>query len=104
VNTTGLAVTVCHYPKGASKWNPVERRLFSAISSNWAGEPLTSYAKMLNLLNATTTQQGLIVTATLTTTEYQTGIKISDEQMLTLNLDKHAMFPQWNYTIKPTSK
>lgn len=104
VNTTELAVTVCHYPKGASKWNPVEHRLFSAISSNWAGEPLTSYAKMLNLLNATTTQQGLVVIATLTTAEYQTGIKISDEQMAGLNLNKHATLPQWNYTIKPISK
>jgi hypothetical protein len=64
---------VCHYPTGASKWNWVEHRLFSAISANWAGEPLTCYAKMLNFLNATTTQQGLVVKATLCETQYQIG-------------------------------
>ena len=103
VNTTGLIATVCHYPTGASKWNPVEHRLFSAISTNWAGEPLTSYDKMINLLNATTTRQGLVVKAILTETEYQTKIKISDEQMACLNLHKHETFPKWNYTIKPTA-
>ncbi len=103
VNTIRLAVTVCHYPTGASKWNLVEHRLFSAISANWAGEPLTSYDKMIHLLNATTTQQGLVVKAILTTTEYQTGIKISDEQMDCLHLHKHETLPKWNYTIKPTS-
>jgi hypothetical protein len=99
----GLTVTVCHYPTGASKWNWVEHRLFSAISANWAGEPLTSYTKMLNFLNATTTQQGLVVKATLCETHYQTGRKISDEQMGRLNLQKHETLPQWNYTIRPTA-
>jgi hypothetical protein len=103
VNPTGLSVTVCHYPTGASKWNWVEHRLFSPISANWAGEPLTSYEKMLQFLNATTTEQGLIVKATLTTTQYHTNIKVSDAQMAALNLIKHATLPQWNYTIKPTS-
>jgi hypothetical protein len=103
VNATGLSVTVCHYPKGASKWNPVEHRLFGPISVNWAGEPLASYDKMLNFLNETTTEQGLVVKATLTKTEYQTRIKISDEQMDSLNLRRHETLPQWNYTIRPTS-
>lgn len=103
VNTTGLALTVCHYPTGASKWNWVEHRLFSAISLNWAGEPLTSYEQMINLLNATTTQQGLVVKATLTKTEYQTGIEISKGQMAGLNLHPHETLPKWNYTIRPTS-
>jgi len=103
VNATGLTVTVCHYPTGASKWNWVEHRLFSPISRNWAGEPLTSYAKMLNFLNATTTEQGLVVRAVLTKKKYQTKIKISDEQMARLNLSKHTTLPQWNYTIKPMS-
>ena len=98
----GLSITVCHYPTGASKWNWVEHRLFSAISANWAGEPLDSYTKMLNFLNATTTQQGLVVKATLCKTLYQTGLKISDEQMESLNLYKHDPLPQWNYTIRPT--
>lgn len=102
VNTTGLGVTVCHYPTGASKWNCVEYRLFSPISGNWAGEPLTSYPKMLNFLNATTTQHGLVVKATLAQTTYKTGIKISDEQMTSLNLDRHSTLPHWNYTIRPT--
>jgi hypothetical protein len=104
VNSTGLAVTVCHYPTGASKWNWVEHRLFSPISLNWAAQPLTSYTKMLNLLNATTTQQGLIVKASLTRKKYQTKIKISDEQMATLNLERHSTLPQWNYTIRPNSE
>lgn len=97
----GLTVTVCHYPTGAAKWNWVEHRLFSAISANWAGEPLTSYTKMLNFLNATTTQQGLVVKATLNDKHYATGIKVSDEQMAALNLHQHDTLPQWNYTIKP---
>jgi hypothetical protein len=100
-DTLGLNVTVCHYPTGASKWNWVEHRLFSAISANWAGEPLTSYSKMLNFLNATTTQKGLVVKATLCETQYSTGIKISDEQMDGLNLLKHDTLSQWNYTIRP---
>lgn len=103
VNTTGLSVTVCHYPTGASKWNPVEHRLFSAISANWAGEPLDSYDKMLNLLNATTTLQGLVVKATLTKVEYKTKIKISDEQMDGLHLHRHETLPRWNYTLHPIS-
>jgi hypothetical protein len=103
-DTLGLGVTVCHYPTGASKWNWVEHRLFSPISTNWAGEPLTSYAKLLHLLNATTTQRGLVVQATLHTCHYQTGLSISDEQMATLNLHRHATFPQWNYTIRPTGR
>jgi hypothetical protein len=97
-----LGVTVCHYPTGASKWNWVEHRLFSAISANWAGEPLSSYAKMLNFLNATTTEKGLVVKATLCKTHYQTGLKISDEHMERLNLSKHDTLPQWNYTIQPS--
>ena len=102
VDTLGLNVTVCHYPTGASKWNWVEHRLFSAISANWAGEPLTSYPKMLNILNATTTQKGLVVKAALCKTQYSTGIKVSDEQMASLNLLKHDTLSQWNYTITPT--
>jgi Rhodopirellula transposase DDE domain len=96
-------VTVCHYPTGASKWSWADHRLFSPISANWAGGPLASYDTMLHFLNATTTEQGLVVTASLTDTQYETGIKISDEQMATLNLTKHSVLPQWNYTIKPTA-
>ena len=101
-NPFGLAVTVCHYPTGASKWNWVEHRLFSPISANWAGDPLTSYAKMLGFLNATTTEQGLVVKAILNQALYTTGITISDKQMASLGLHKHDTLPQWNYTIQPT--
>ena len=101
VNPSGLAVTVAHFPTGASKWNPADHRLFSAISCNWAGEPLSSYDKMLGLLRGTTTEQGLVVHATLTHKTYATEIKISDEQMAALNLEGHELLPKWNYTIKP---
>lgn len=103
VNPTRLAVTVCHYPTGASKWNWVEHRLFGPISVNWAGEPLTSYPKILGFLNSTTTQQGLAVTATLAEGMYKTGLKITDAQMASLNLSKHSTLPKWNYTIRPNS-
>ena len=102
VNPSGLSVTVCHYPTGASKWNWVEHRLFNAISENWAGEPLASYQKMLHFLDATTTTQGLVVTAKLTQATYPTRIHITDEQMAALNLACHDTLPRWNYTIRPT--
>lgn len=104
VNPHGLEVTVAHYPTGASKWNPVDHRLFSFISGNWAGQPLTSYAKMIGLIEATTTEPGLVVKATLTRKVYLTKIKISKEHMAALNLHKHTTLPQWNYTIKPQFK
>jgi len=96
VNPSGLTVTVAHYPTGASKWNPADHRLFSAISCNWAGEPLSNYGKLLDLIEATTTQAGLVVVATLTNETYATGIKISDAQMATVNLEKDAALPYWN--------
>ena len=100
-NPNNLEVAVAHYPTGASKWNPVDHRLFSAVSCNWAGEPLTCYDKMLRLIEATTTEQRLVVKATLTQKVYLTQIKISNEQMAALNLQKHTTLPQWNYTIQP---
>jgi len=101
VNANRLSVTVAHYPTGASKWNPADHRLFSEISCNWVGEPLASYDKMLQLIGATTTQEGLVVVATLSLKTYATGIKISDEQMVALHIEKDQTLPQWNYTIKP---
>ena len=102
VNPIGLPVTVCHYPTGASKWNPVEHRLFGAISENWAGSPLVTYGRILALIRGTTTEQGLVVHATLNEQRYATKIKISDEQMQEVQLYQHRVFPQWNYTIRPT--
>jgi hypothetical protein len=99
-----LEVTVSHYPTGASKWNPADHRLFSFISCNWAGQPLTSYDKMIHLIEATHTETGLVVKATLTRKVYLTKIKISKEQLAALNLHKHATLPQWNYAIRPQVK
>jgi hypothetical protein len=104
VNPHGLEVTVTHYPTGASKWNPADHRLFSFISGNWVGQPLTSYVKMLHLIEATSTEPGLVVKATLTQKVYLTKIKITNEQIVALNLHKHKTLPQWNYTLKPLSK
>jgi len=101
VDATGLNVTVCHYPTGASKWNPIEHRLFSQISDNWAGRPLETYERMLHLIEGTTTEQGLIVHAALTKQHYAIKIKISNEQMAGVDLAAHTLFPDWNYTIKP---
>jgi transposase len=97
----GLTVHVCHYPSGASKYNPVERRLFSYISIHWAGEPLTSYEKAIGFIESTTTGEGLTVTARLINKEYQKGIKISDEQMASLQIERHDICPKWNYIIHP---
>ena len=97
----GLTVTVCHYPPGTSKWNPIEHRLFSEISKTWAGCPLRSFDLMLDYINDTQTQTGLTVQAHLVTTPYPTGVKVSDEVMETLNLQAHDICPQWNYTIRP---
>jgi len=101
VDVLGVTVTVCHYPPGASKWNPIEHRLFSEVSKNWAGEPLRNYETMLNYIRTTRTKPGLRVKATLLKGEYPTGIKISDEEMKAVNLRPHRVLPAWNYTIYP---
>jgi Rhodopirellula transposase DDE domain len=97
-----LVVTVCHYPTGASKWNPVEHRLFGPISTNWAGIPLRSPEVMLACLRGTRTQTGLRVTAEWRTRLYQKGIRVSAAAMAALHLIAHDTCPQWNYTIAPS--
>ncbi len=97
----GLTVTVCHYPTACSKWNPIEHRLFTQISMNWAGQPLRSFEEMLGYIRDTTTTTGLKVKASLIEGIYQTGKRVSDTGMKTLNLEHHAVCPQWNYTIRP---
>ena len=99
----GLAVTVCHYPPGCSKWNPIEHRLFGPISSNWAGHPLATWDTMLGYLRDTTTQTGLTVRAALHDATYQTGESVSDVGMASLNLTRHDVCPTWNYTLRPRS-
>jgi hypothetical protein len=100
-NSFALAVTVAHYPTGASKWNPIEHRLFSEVSLNWAAEPLDSYQKILNFARNTTTQTGLEVTAYLDRRHYPCGLKPTSQQLSSLRLHPHDTLPEWNYTIKP---
>jgi transposase len=98
---TGLSITVCHLPPGTSKWNKIEHRLFAWISQNWRGKPLTSYAVILQLIAATTTEAGLTVQCQLDTTSYPAGRKIADEEMATLSIQPDAFHGEWNYTILP---
>jgi hypothetical protein len=97
----GIEVMICHYPTGASKWNPIEHRLFSYISLNWAGKPLRSFETMLAYIRGTTTETGLKVRAFLLERVYQRGIKVSDQEMKELNLVRRPICPTWNYVIKP---
>jgi hypothetical protein len=98
---TGLEVVVGHYPPGTSKWNKIEHRMFSFISMNWKGEPLVSFETVVNMICATKTRQGLRIKALLDHGVYETGIKISDEQMRGLNLQPHRQNPEWNYSLLP---
>jgi hypothetical protein len=100
-NEVGLKLTVSHFPPGTSKWNKVEHRLFSFITHNWRGKPLVSVQVIVNLIAATRTTKGLIVKAALDDRTYETGIKVTDEQMATLNLQPAKFHGEWNYTIKP---
>jgi hypothetical protein len=97
----GLEVTVCHYPTGASKWNPIEHRLFGPISLNWAGKPLETFEFMLACIRGTDTDTGLQVNAFLVEKVYEKGIKVANEVMQALHIEWHSMCPRWNYTIKP---
>jgi hypothetical protein len=100
-NPFGLTVTVSHYPPGTSKWNPIEHRLFSEISKNWAGQPLLDLETMLNFIRTTKTKSGLAVTASLIPEPYPTGIKVSDKEMRQLNIVKHETLGFWNYSLRP---
>lgn len=97
----GISVTVAHYPPGASKWNPIEHRLFSEISKNWAGEPLDSYETILKFIRTTKTRTGLTVRSQLVTKQYEKRIRVSDERMKQLNITAHEILPKWNYTLRP---
>jgi Rhodopirellula transposase DDE domain len=102
---TGLTITVCHLPPGTSKWNKIEHRLFSHISMNWRGRPLSSHDVMVASIAATTTRTGLKVHAELDTDTYPVGVKITDTQMKELTntgaLQRHDWHPDWNYTLNP---
>lgn len=101
---TALAIAVCHFPPGTSKWNKIEHRLFSFISSNWRGEPLRDYETIVNLIAGTTTAKGLKVTCRLDRRKYPTGREVSDEQMQCVNLERNQFHGEWNYLIKPNAK
>ena len=101
---TAMAISVCHFPPGTSKWNKIEHRLFSFISSNWRGEPLRDYETIVNLIAATTTAKGLKVTCRLDRRKYPTGRAVSDEEMRQVNLQPNKFHGEWNYCIKPNAK
>ena len=103
-NDIGLSITVCHYPTGASKWNPIEHRLFSQISRNWEGHPLRSLKIMLAFICGTTTTKGLMVDAALDTAIYEKGVKVSDQEMATISLRRRRLCPDLTYTIRPNKQ
>jgi hypothetical protein len=100
---TGLSISVCHFPPGTSKWNKVEHRLFSFISSNWRGEPLRDYETIVNLISRTTTAKGLQVTCRLDRRKYPTGRKVTNEEIKRVHLKRDKFHGEWNYTICPST-
>ena len=96
---TGLLIQVCHYPPGTSKWNKIERRLLSYIARNLRGQPLTSRQVVIDLIAATTSTKGLKVHARLDENEYLRGVKVSDQQLATVNLTPGKFHGEWNYTV-----
>jgi hypothetical protein len=98
---TGLTITVCHLPPGTSKWNKIEHRLFSRITMNWRGRPLTSHQIIVDLIGATSTTTGLTVRAELDTGTYPTGIRYTKQQVDTLPITRHDFHSEWNYTVSP---
>ena len=100
-DATGLHVEVCHFPPGTSKWNKIEHRLFSFISSNWRGEPLRDYETVVNLIARTTTAKGLKVTCRLDRRKYRTGRKVTTAEMKQINLERQPFHGEWNYIISP---
>ena len=97
----GLTVSVCHYPTGCSKWNPIEHRLFSEISKNWSGKPLRTMEVMLGYIRGTSTRTGLTVKANLDEGIYRKGLKVTKEDSQKLNLKPHSVHPRSNYSISP---
>ena len=100
-NRHGLRVTVAHYPTAASKWNPIEHRLFCEIGNNWAGRPLDSFETILKYLRTTRTAAGLRMRAHRVKKVYKTGVKVADAQMRELRITEDSVLPKWNYTIEP---
>jgi len=97
----GIPLHVCHFPPGTSKWNKIEHRMFCFITKNWRGRPLTSHQTIVELISNTTTDAGLVVRAAIDENEYETGIKISDEELSQVKLKRSEFHGEWNYTIRP---
>ena len=98
-NKTGLKITVCHFPPGTSKWNKIEHKMFSFISMNWRGKPLTNYELIINLIEGTTTKKGLKINAKIDKKIYELGKKILEEEFNKINIEEHQINSKWNYTI-----
>jgi hypothetical protein len=103
-DATGLAFHVSHFPPGTSKWNKIEHRMFSRITLNWRGRPLTSHETIVTLIANTKTKSGLRIEAALDTATYPTGIKISNKQFDAVNIAPDDLLPKWNYAILPSSE
>ena len=103
-NRTGLAITVCHFPPGTSKWNKIEHRLFSHIAMNWRGTPLVDLATIVSLIGSTHSRAGLRVRSELDRGAYPSGITITDAQLATVHLERHRFHGDWNYTIHPATR
>jgi hypothetical protein len=99
-----VSITIAHYPPGASKWNPIEHRLFSRISANWEGEPLKDYETIVGFIHNTTSSTGLRCRAVLDTNHYPTRVAITKEQKKSIRIRRSKVLPQWNYTIYPSRK
>ena len=100
---TELCLSICHFPPGTSKWNKIEHRLFSFISSNWRGEPLRDYETIVNLISKTTTAKGLKVTCRLDRRKYPTGRRVSNQEMKLVNVQRNPFHGEWNYVIRPNA-
>jgi Rhodopirellula transposase DDE domain len=98
---TGLAITVCHFPPGTSKWNKIEHRMFAHITLNWRGRPLLSREVVVNLIGSTTTQTGLQIQAALDLHRYPLKQRVSDQEFARLSLEPASFHPEWNYTLHP---
>jgi hypothetical protein len=100
---TGLRITVCHFPPGTNKWNKIEHRMFSYIRMNWRGTPLISHEVIVNLIASTTTQTGLKIEAEIDTNLYPKGLRVTDEELKKINIQKANFHGEWNYTILPST-
>ncbi len=101
-DTTGLAISVCHFPPGTSKWNKIEHRMFSFVSLNWRGKPLESLEIIINLIASTRTNTGLKIHARLDDGSYERGVDVTDEQLAAVNITRHTFHGDWNYTVTPS--